>query len=78
MVSAILTIICALDTDRNVKTKPIMKNVIQTLFLRIISDALSRDWMQADKASWDKPWKTALCKRNNVATGPKGIWLKEN
>lgn len=25
--------------------------VSQTLFLRMISDALSRDWMQADKAS---------------------------
>lgn len=39
-----------------------MRNVSQTLFLRTISDALSRDWMQADKASWDKPWKTALWK----------------
>ena len=36
---------------------------IRTLFLRMISEALSRDWMQADKASWDKPWKTALWNR---------------
>lgn len=34
-----------------------------TLFLRMISEALRRDWMQADKASWDKPWKTALWKK---------------
>lgn len=32
----------------------------QTLFLLIDSDAPSKDWMQADKASCDNPWNTAL------------------
>lgn len=32
----------------------------QTLFLLIDSDAPSKDCMQADNASWDKPWNTAL------------------
>lgn len=32
----------------------------QTLFLLIDSEAPSKDWMQADKASCDSPWNTAL------------------
>lgn len=56
-----------------------MRNVSQTLFLRMISDALSRDWMQADKASWDKPWKTALWKntKSQNKANRKMDWMEE-
>lgn len=67
---AILTTIGVFETEikiNKVLKKAIMRNVSQTLFLRMTSEALSRDWMQADKASWDKPWKTALWKNTNKA-----------
>lgn len=67
---AILTSIGVFETEikiNKVLKKAIMRNVSQTLFLRMTSEALSRDWMQADKASWDKPWKTALWKNTNKA-----------
>lgn len=55
-----------------------MSNVSQTLFLRMTSEALSRDWMQADKASWDKPWKTALWKNTNKTKKNMNGWKKVN
>lgn len=55
-----------------------MRNVSQTLFLRMVSEALSRDWMQADKASCDKPWKTALWNNTNSTNKKRNGWKTVN
>lgn len=53
----------------------IPKAQILTLFLLMESAAPSSDWMQADKASCDNPWNTALCreKEKKKKTNKRGV-----